>query len=251
VEERRFASLPRCPLSATHHSCQAPRAAGSKAKPAMGKLKLIYYLDVLSSWSFAVEEPLGRLRETLGDRLDYEWRLAYLFGGGPMGYGKELNDWYYARNKTITGITLNSAWRESAEDTTWWADLAAQAARELGFTDDRVRLALSRAAMVDGRHLGLRDVAIEVAAQAAGLPAKDIARAMDDPTTADHLRETTGQFAKLRVAVQPAFVMQNDIADMAVLSGLVRYETLWSCADEMLDASRKYAEYGARHPQPA
>lgn len=217
----------------------------------MGKLKLIYYLDVLSSWAFAAEGPLARLRQTLGDQLDYEWRLAYLFGGGPMGYGVALSDWYYARNKTITGVTFNGAWRESADDTTWWADLAAQAARDLGFTDDKVRLALSRAAMIDGKHLGRRDVAIEVAVQSTGLPAKDIERAMDDPATADHLRETTEQFGKLGVAMQPAFVMRSDIADMAVLSGLVRYETLWSCADEMLDASRKYAEYGERHPQPA
>ncbi|MBV8082749.1 MAG: DsbA family protein [Candidatus Eremiobacteraeota bacterium] len=217
----------------------------------MAKLKLIYYMDVLSSWCFAAEEPLARLRERLGGRLDYDWRIAYLFGGGPMGYGRQLSDWYYGRLKTITGITLNGSWREAADDTTWYADLAAQAARELGCTDDRVRLALTRAAMVDGNHLGKRDVAIAVAAQAAGLSAKEIEHAMDDPATTEHMRQTTEEFAKLGVAMQPAFVLRSDIADMAVLSGLVRYETLSSCADEMLDASSKYAEYGGAHPEPA
>ncbi len=216
----------------------------------MSAIKLTYYLDVLSSWCFVVESALAQLRQELGPRLEVDWRLAYLFGGGPMGYGPEMNAWYYGRTGSITGVKLNPTWKESAGETTWFANLATQATRELGVTDDRVRLAMSRAAMVDGRHVGRREVAVQVAAEASGLPILDIERAMNDPRTAPAMEKTTLEYQALGVQVQPAFVLRNDIGDMAILSGLYRYETLAACAAEMLAAADGYAAFSAANPQP-
>jgi predicted DsbA family dithiol-disulfide isomerase len=214
-------------------------------------IKLTYYLDVLSSWCFVVEGALAQLRKELGPRLEVDWRLAYLFGGGPMGYGPEMNAWFYRRTGSISGVKLNPTWKESADETTWFANLATQATRELGVTDDRVRLAMSRAAMVDGRHVGRRDVTVQVAAEASGLPILEIERAMNDPRTAQALEKSTQEYKALGVRVQPAFMLRNDIGDTAILSGLYRYETLAACADEMLAAADGYAAYGAANPQPA
>jgi len=213
-------------------------------------IRLTYYLDVLSSWCFVVEGALARLRDDLGPRLEYDWRLAYLFGGGPMGYGPEMNAWFYRRTGSITGVKLNPTWKELADETTWFANLATQAARGLGVPDDRVRLAMSRAAMVDGRHIGRRDVAVHVASEASGLPIVDIEREMNDPRAAQALEKSTQEYKALGVKVQPAFVLTNDIGDTAILSGLYRYETLAACAAEMLTAADGYAAFGAANPQP-
>ncbi len=217
----------------------------------MTKLALTYYMDVLSSWCFVVEEPLAKLRERLGDRLVYEWRVAYLFGGGPMGYTPELGAWQYRRLESVSGVVVNPTWRDSIDDTTWHADVAAEAARGLGITDDRVRLALTRAAFVDGVHLARREVVIEVGAAAAGVSTATLEREMADARTIARLQESTAAYKALGLEVQPAFVFTNEIGDKAVLSGLFRYETLASCADEMLAAADGYAAYGAANPPPA
>ena len=64
----------------------------------MPMLTLVYYLDVLSSWCFVAERALGALREQLGERLTLDWRLAFLFNGGPMGYSPQLCAWQYKRS---------------------------------------------------------------------------------------------------------------------------------------------------------
>lgn len=214
----------------------------------MSALKLTYYLDVLSSWCFAAESSLARLREDLGRRLDVEWRIAYLFGGGRMGYAPATSAWQYRRLKSVSGVELNPAWRESADDTTWFANLATEAARGLGIEDDRVRLAMARAAMIDGRHVGRKDIALHVAAQASGLRPADLEREMDAPRTEQRMHLTTQSYKALGLQVQPAFVFRNDIEDTAILSGLFRYETLRSCGEEMLAADDGYAAFSAAHP---
>jgi predicted DsbA family dithiol-disulfide isomerase len=216
----------------------------------MAALQLTYYVDVLSSWCFVAERALTALREQHGDRLAYEWRIAFLFNGGPMGYSPELAAWQYRRLEAVSGVTLNPAWRESSADTTWWANLATEAARGLGVTDDRVRVAMARAAMVDGEHVGRREVALSVAARASGLAADELAREMELARTLERMWTSTNELRGMRLDVQPVFVFRNSIGDAAVLSGLFRPETLMGCASEMLAAVDSYAAYGAANAEP-
>lgn len=213
-------------------------------------LQLTYYVDVLSSWCFVAERALAALRERHGKRLDYDWRIAFLFNGGPMGYSPALAAWQYRRLEAVSGVRLNPAWRESSGDTTWWANLAAEAARGLGVTDDRVRLALTRAAMVDGQHVGRRDVAVAVAARAAGLAQDDLEREMAQPRTLERMWTSTNELRGMRLDVQPVFVLRNAIGDAAILSGLFESATLTRCADEMLAAADGYEAYGAANAEP-
>ena len=216
----------------------------------MAALHLTHYVDVLSSWSFAAERALAALRERHRDRLDYEWRIAFLFNGGPMGYSPQLGAWQYRRLEAVTGVKLNPSWRESSADTTWWANLATEAARGLGVTDDRVRHAMSRAAMVDGEHVGRREVAVDVAARAGALDRAELEREMDRPRTAERMWNSTNELRGMRLDVQPVFVLRDSLGDMAILSGLFESATLLRCADEMLAAVDGYAAYGAANPQP-
>ena len=202
----------------------------------MTSLRLTYNLDVLSSWCFAAEGALAALRERFSARIAYDWRIAFLFNGGPLGYSPALAAWQYRRLQAVTGVTLNVAWRESAADTTWWANLATEAARGLGVTDDSVRLAMARAAMVDGELVSRREVAAAVAARAGGLSVEEVEREMDRPRTAERMWNSTNKLRGMRLAVQPVFVMRNRIDDMAILSGLVKPATLLSCAEEMIAA---------------
>lgn len=216
----------------------------------MAALQLRYYVDVLSSWCFVAERALATLRERHGDRLAYEWRIAFLFNGGAMGYSPRLAAWQYRRNEAVSGVKLNPAWRESAGDTTWWANLATEAARGLGATDDRVRLAMARAAMIDGEHVGRREVAISVAARASGLAEGELDEEMQRPRTLERMWASTNELRGMRLDVQPVFVLRNSIGDAAVLSGLFRPETLTTCASEMLAAVDGYAAYGAANAEP-
>jgi len=216
----------------------------------MPTLTLVYYLDVLSSWCFVAERALGALREQLGERLTLDWRLAFLFNGGPMGYSPQLSAWQYKRLERVTGLRLNPAWRESVNDTTWWANLATEAARGLGVADDRVRHAISRAAMVDGVRVGRREEAVAVAATAAGMNRSKLEQEMDHPRTAERLWSAMMEYKSLPVSVQPAFVLRSNIGDTALLSGLWSLESLKACSNEMLAAAEAYAKYNAESVPP-
>ena len=151
----------------------------------------------------------------------------------------------------MTGVRLNPSWRESANDTTWWANLVTEAARGLGAADDRVRHALARAAMVDGVRVGRREEAVTVAASAAGMDRSALEREMDHPRTAERLWTAMMEYKGLPVGVQPAFVLRSSIGDTAVLSGLWSLDSLKACATEMLAAAEAYAEYDAASVPPA
>ena len=59
-------------------------------KPAhMASVKMIYYLDILSSWCTFVEPALAKVRSRFGSDLDYEWRISVLRNGKPLNYSNE------------------------------------------------------------------------------------------------------------------------------------------------------------------
>ena len=215
----------------------------------MRPIKLTYYLDVLSSWCLIAEDALARVRAEFGDRIDYEWKIAAL--RDPLNYTPDQLRWYYARTNSVTGVRLNPIWLESTADGTKWANVAAEGARALGCTDDRVRLALARGAMVDGKRMSQRDIAVATAAAAGGVRPEDLARAMDDPQTAARIRATSDEFAAYRADVRPTFVIRSAIADMSVLSGCWRHDVLTAAMRGLLEDQDKYDEFVATSKAPA
>ena len=42
----------------------------------MARVKMIYYMDILSSWCYFAEDAIAKVRSRFGEDLDFEWRIA-------------------------------------------------------------------------------------------------------------------------------------------------------------------------------
>lgn len=210
----------------------------------MPHVDVIYYVDVLSSWCFLADRALERIEEKYGDGVRLDWRIAQLNDFGPLPYSRADMAWYYARTAKMTGVQLNADWNDSPQTTTKYANAAAEAARSLGAVDSRVRRELARAAVIDGKPLGRREVAVEEAARLSGFEPERIAEAMESWQVTQRIAQTTQEFADLALPQRPSFVMRNTSGDLAVFSGLYTFESLESVIGEMLHASRVTAEFG-------
>lgn len=204
----------------------------------------------MSSWCLIAEPAIDQLRAEFGESIELNWKIVQLNEGAPFEDSPEKFSWFYGRTKAVTGVQLNPAWHKSMLDSSVFPNLAAEAARSLGVTDDRVRRALSRAAMNDGKHVPARDVALEIAAHAGALDKEKLRAAMDAHETLAKIMTNTIELRKLPVRVIPAFVIKNTVGDIAILSGFHHYETLAAVVREALHASIRYAEYMAREPEP-
>jgi predicted DsbA family dithiol-disulfide isomerase len=214
-------------------------------------IQLTYYLDVMSSWCFYVEPSLDRLRQAHGNRIKYDWRIAMVTEGGPEGWGYEQMAWFYKRSGSVSGVTLNPEWNRGPHSTLQ-PNLAAEAARELGCTDDRVRRALARAALIDGISIYHKGEAVTVAAAAGGLKDEELFKMMDDPRIEERIRKSGAEFASYHIDQRPGFVMRSDIGDTAIFSGLWRFEPLDATTEAMLKDEDKYAKFAANDlPFPA
>jgi predicted DsbA family dithiol-disulfide isomerase len=214
-------------------------------------IALTYYLDVMSSWCFYVEPNLDRLREVHKHRLKYEWRIALATEAGPEGFTREQVAWFYKRSGSISGIHLNPDWNRGPHSTLQ-PNLAAEAARELGCTDDRVRRALARAALIDGTSIYRKSEAVTVAATAGGLDDAQLFKTMDDPRIEERIRKSSADFAALHIDQRPGFVLQSAIGDIAVFSGVWRFEPLDAALEAMIKDEDKYAKFAAENqPLPA
>jgi predicted DsbA family dithiol-disulfide isomerase len=207
-------------------------------------VRMRYYVDVMSSWCFYCEPNLRRLREKYGDRLAYEWRIAQVVD---FPKSRAQVEWFYRRSGSISGMHLNPSWFAKPEPATN-ANLAAEAAREPGNEDDRVRLALARAALVDGLAIQDRAVAARVAAEAAGMPIDQLMRLMDEPAAAERLAQGEREFAALGVDQRPAFVLRSAIGDVAMFSGVWSFEPLDAAIAAMLSDVSKYGDFAAANP---
>ena len=146
----------------------------------MSDVTVTYYLEIVSSWCYWAEPAWAELKARYAGRVAFEWRIARM-RPEDIPVSRAQCDWFYRRSGTMMGspVMLNSGWLEPGRGGDYLApDLVAEAGRDLGFTDDRLRLALSRAAEIEGRRIGDLAEAIAVAVAATGLdPAKLRARA--------------------------------------------------------------------------
>ncbi len=210
----------------------------------MAHVELIYYVDVLSSWCHIADRAVEQIETKYGESVRLDWRIAQLFDSGPLPFTPEEYPWYYERAAKIAGMRLNPAWHDSPDTTTKYANQAAEAARALGAADSRVRRGLSHAALIEGKHLGRREIAIEEASRLSGFPAERIAQLMDSAQVAQRIAQTTQEYKDLALPQLPSFVMRNTSGDLAVFSGLYTFESLDSVIGEMLHASRVTDEVG-------
>ncbi len=206
-----------------------------------------YYLDLVSSWCYWAEPAWAELKRRYSDApVRFDWKVALLDASG-MSKSRAQADWFYRRSGMITGspFMLRSAWLEPWRPEFLAPNCVAEAAKELGETGDRVRLALMDAAMRDGRPVGEWEISAEIGARAAGLDAAKLLALARRPEIEKRVRDDTAAFHALQVTQRPTFVLDSEIGDRVVLSGVWRVEPLVAALDSMLADARAYASWKA------
>ena len=116
--------------------------------------------------------------------------------------------------------------------------------------DDRVRLALAEAAVRDGQKVGAWDVAVGVAAKAAGLTESMLLQRAKSTEIAGRVQATTAEFHALQVTQRPAFVLESNIGDRVVFSGFVKAAPLAAAIDALPEDATAYASHAAHFGLP-
>jgi hypothetical protein len=173
---------------------------------------------------------------------------------GDFPLSKAQCDWFYRRSGgTVMNspYMLNSGWLETSRGGHYnWPNYVAEAGREMGISDDEVRLALAHAALRDGGPIGDLDTAVEVVTRATRLDPGLLRSHAQSREIRERVEESTKEFFAHKINQRPAFILEDPIGDKAVFSGLVRLEPLVATIDAMLADTNAYAAHAAHHGTP-
>ena len=214
-------------------------------------VKITYYLEVISSWCYWAEPAWAELKQRYAGKVEFNWKIAQM-PADAYPVSKEQAEWFYRRSGTIvrSPFMLNAGWFEPGRAIYDVPNLVAEAAKDFGVTDDRVRLALAQAGEREGKKVGQWNVAVDVAVKSAKLNrAKLLARAKS-PAVAARVKKSSAEFAALQVNQRPTFLIRNAIGDRAVFSGIVRAEPLAAAMDALLADQAAYNSWRAHFGGP-
>lgn len=214
-------------------------------------MKVTYYLDVISFWCFWAEPAWAELKQRYAGRVEFAWKIVLMDAAG-LPATREQEEWYYRRSGTImcSPFMLNTAWFEPERKDYVAPNLVAEAAKDFGVKDDRVRLALTRAAVIDGRKIGVWSEALAIGARSAGVDPAALESAARSAEIEARVRASAAEFHSFQVTQRPAFLVEDPIGDRAVFSGLVVAEPLVAAIEVMLSDTAAYASYAAHHGSP-
>jgi predicted DsbA family dithiol-disulfide isomerase len=211
-------------------------------------VNVTYFIDITSSWCHWAEPAWAELKQCYRDRVAFEWRIA-LLPKEALPVSRAQAEWFYRRSGTIvrSPYMLNPGWLEPEPGHGVYdvPNLVAEAARALGAADDRVRLSLAHAAMREGRKIGRWDEAIEVASTAAKLDPVALKKLAASPDIAEKVQASTAQFHEFKMTQRPSFLLENNLHDRAMLSGIWKVEPLAAVIETMLRDSADYAVHAA------
>lgn len=210
-----------------------------------------YYLDTISSWCFWAEPAWAALKERFAGRVDFGWKIALMDPAGlPTSHAQE--EWFYRRSGTImrSPFMLNTGWFEPGWGEYLAPNAVAEAAKDLGVTDDRARHAITRAGLIDGRRIGHWDEALAAATGATNLDRATLETRARSPEIEARLRAATAEFHSFQVTQRPTFLVEDSIGDRAVFSGIVVARPIETAIEAMLDDVAAYAAYAAHHGTP-
>ncbi len=214
-------------------------------------IKVTYYLDVISSWCYWAEPAWKELKEKYAKApVEFNWAIA-LLGESALPKSRDQADWFFRRSGTIvrSPFMLKSNWMTGAKE--YLApNCVAEAAKDLGVTDDRVRVALAEAALCVGKKVGKWDVSVAVAAWAANLDAVALLKLARSSEIEKRVRRTTAEFHALQVTQRPTFLLKSNIDDRVILSGIYKAAPIAAAIDAMLEDAADYASHAA-HFGPA
>ncbi|MGE3309552.1 MAG: DsbA family protein [Limisphaerales bacterium] len=215
------------------------------------QIRVIYYLEVISSWCHWAEPAWDELKSRFGHVASFEWRVA-LLGPDGMPASQAQEDWFYRRSGVLmrSPTMLNSGWFEPGRPEYLPPNLLAEAAKDFGVADDRVRRALSEAAVLRGLQVGRWEVAGPIAAHAADTNELALVQRARTPEMLARIRASTDEFHALKVTQRPTFVFEDEIGDRAVISGLATVEPLAAVMNAMLRDCEGYASWKAHFGEP-
>lgn len=215
-----------------------------------------YFIEVLSSWCRWAEPAWAEVKQHFAGRVDFDWQIALM---RPEDFPSSTAqcDWFYQRSGTHVGSAtrLNSGWFEPGRAGHYEApNWVAEAGRDLldDPADERIRLALSTAAMAEGQRIGDLDTAAAVAAAATGLDHAALAAGALSAAVQQRVTDSTARFFAHQLTQRPAFLVESTIGDKAVFGGLWQAGPLIAAIEQQLDDATRYASHAAHFgPPPA
>jgi predicted DsbA family dithiol-disulfide isomerase len=214
-------------------------------------VRVTYYLEVVSSWCHWAEPAWAELKGRYQGRVQFDWKIA-LMPPEAFPVSQAQCEWFYRRSGSImhSPYMLNPGWFEAGMAPYLAPNYVALAARELGVEDDRVRLALSHAAVREGQKVGRWEVATTIAARAGGLDPVRLEALARSPEIAAKAGATTAEFHRLQVTQRPAFLVENEIGDRAVFSGVAKTPPLAAAIDALITDESAYVSWRAHFGDP-
>jgi len=209
------------------------------------------YLDVVSSWCFWSEPTWAELKKRYEGRVEFQWKIALMDPSG-LPTSREQEQWFYRRSGVMMGspFMLNTDWYDASLKEWLAPNSVAEAAKDFGINDDRARLALANAALREGKQVSDWNVSAEVGAAAAKIDKSKLLNAAKSDAIEKRLRASTAEFRAMQITQRPAFVIDTEIGDRAIFSGVVKLEPIAATIDSMLEDAAFYAAHKAHFGDP-
>jgi predicted DsbA family dithiol-disulfide isomerase len=209
------------------------------------------YLDVVSSWCFWSEATWAELKRHYDGRVEFQWKIALMDPSG-LPTSREQEGWFYRRSGMMmrSPFMLSTDWYDPSLPEWLAPNCVAEAAKDFGFVDDRIRLALSHATLREGKMVSDWEIAAEIGANAGKIDKKKLLDHARSPDVEKRIRASTAEFHALQITQRPAFVIDTEIGDRAVFSGVVKLGPLAATLDSMLDDATAYAAHKAHFGDP-
>lgn len=215
------------------------------------RITVTYYLDVISSWCYWSEPAWAELKKRYQDRVGFQWKIALMDASG-LPTSHEQHEWFYRRSGTLmrSPFMLRSDWSTPGLAEYLAPNCVAEAAKEMGVNDDRVRLAIAHAGLREGKKFSELDVMAEIGARAGQLDPKKLLEWAKSPAIESKVRKDTEDFHALQVTQRPTFVIDSEIGDRAVFSGFAKAMPIAVALESMLDDAEAYGSFAAHFGTP-
>ena len=209
-------------------------------------IKITYFLDTISSWCYYFEPVWQDLKKTYSEVAEFDWEIALIPPAGLPGSIEE-EEWYYRRSGTMTKFPriLNANWFDPDANEYLTPNLVAQAAKEMGVNGDEVRLAITEAAILDGRSVNQLDVSVQSALSVCELNIVRLTELVKDPITEEKVRASTARFHSYGINQRPALHIESEIEDRAIFSGMIKREPIFATMNAMIEDVKAYRAWSA------
>src|SRR5689334_6348562 len=170
----------------------AQRSTSNSQRPSqIMTITVTDYLDVISSWCFWSEPMWAELRKRYECKIKFQWKIALMDPSG-LPTSREQEQWFYRRSGMMmrSPFMLRTDWYDPTLPEWLAPNCMAEAAKDFGFIDDRVRLALSHAALREGKKVSDWEVSAEVAANAGKIDKKKLLERARSPEIEKRVRES-------------------------------------------------------------